>query len=373
MMDARPRSQLSVCLVTPSYAPDLGGLASIVSGLADALQSLGCHVEVATQVSRGIPRGVAPTSVIPVHRFNNLLGGRRFGYSPRLTWWLWRNQRHFDLIHVFSYHAPVGLMTAATVSRPIVFTPTFHGGGHSSLAAAVHIFYRRVSGLTFRRSRAVICGSHAEREAMLEEFPEASDRTVVIPFAIEARVIRAPEPFPTRHPVVLSAGRLDDYKQNDVLILAMKFVTTPARLVLCGDGPDRTRLDRLVKVSGLNDSVDVLGYVSDEVLVRWRSTASVIASLSTHESFGLSLVEGALTGAPLVLTDIAPHREVVGLVGANAEFVDLGASPRSVADAIDRAFKLGRSKVPLTLPSWEVRARETMSVYEAVINGEKLR
>lgn len=372
MTDARPSSQLSVCLVTPSYAPDLGGLASIVAGLADALHSLGCHVEVATQVSRRIPRGVASTSALPVHRFTNLLGGRRFGYSPRLTWWLWRNQRHFDLVHVFSYHAPVGLMTAATVSRPIVFTPTFHGGGHSSLAAAIHIFYRRVSGLTFRRARAVICGSQAEREAVLEEFPGSSDRTVVIPFAIEARAIRGEEPFPTSQPIILAAGRLDDYKQNDVLILAMKFVTTSARLVLCGDGPDRARLDRLIEVSGLNDSVDVLGYVSDEDLSRWRSTASVIASLSTHESFGLSLVEGAITGAPLVLTDIAPHREVAGLVGASAEFVAPSASPRDVATAIERALTLGRSTMPLTLPSWDVRARETMTVYEAVIHGGKL-
>lgn len=355
--------------MTPSFAPDLGGLASIVTGLADGLQSLGCHVEVATQVTKRVPRGETTTFNVTVHRFHNLVGGRRFGYSPQLTWWLWRHQKQFDVVHAFSYHAPVSLMTALTSSRPLVFTPTFHGGGHSPMASAVHLVYRPISKVTFWRSRAVICGSRAERAALVEEFPRVASRSVVIPFALEEKALGSAKPFDVSEPVILSAGRLDDYKRNDILIEAMKHVGLAARLVICGDGPDRDRLARMAADAGVLDRVDLLGYVSDDDLARWRATASVIASLSTHESFGLSLVEGAMTGAPLVLSDIAPHREVTEMLGVRAEFVDLGASSIEVASALRRSLGYGRSTQAVSLPGWRERARETVDVYVRAIGG----
>lgn len=356
--------------MTPSFAPDLGGLASIVTGLADGLQALGCHVEVATQVTKRVPRGETTTTNVTVHRFPNLVGGRRFGYSPHLTWWLWRHQSRFDVLHAFSYHAPVSLMTALTSSRPLVFTPTFHGGGHSPMAAAVHVVYRPISKVTFKRSQVVICGSRAERATLVEEFPHVASRTVVIPFALEEKMLNSATPFDVSEPVILSAGRLDDYKRNDTLIEAMQHMGPAARLVICGDGPDRDRLSKLVTDTGVVDRVDLLGYVSDDDLARWRATASVIASLSTHESFGLSLVEGAMTGAPLVLSDIAPHREVTEMLGVQAEFVAPGASSTEVARALRLSLGFGRSTKTVTLPGWKERAQETLDVYVRAV-GDK--
>jgi glycosyltransferase involved in cell wall biosynthesis len=355
---------LRVCLVTPSFTPDLGGLASIASGLATGLANLGCEVEVATQVIARNPRGASSVDPVPVHRFRTVIGGRRFGYSPKLTWWVWRHQRRFDVIHTYSYHAPVGLATAVTVSRPIVFTPTFHGGGHSPLASVVHLAYRRVSGLTFHTASAIICGSNAERGLLIDAFPRVKNKVTVIPFAVEERTKVDAVPMDVDEPVILSAGRLDDYKRNDMLIRAMAHLRRPGRLVVCGSGPDRGRLERLAIDASVAPRVDFLGYVSDADLARWRVTATVIASLSTHESFGLSLVEGALTGANLVLSDIGPHREVAQLLGVDPVFVGADAHEEDVANALDVALARPRSPSPPQLATWDDRASETIAVYE---------
>jgi glycosyltransferase involved in cell wall biosynthesis len=177
--------------------------------------------------------------------------------------------------------------------------------------------------------------------------------------------------MPVTDQVNLSVGRLDDYKRNDTLVQAMSHVSHRARLVVCGSGPDRDRLERLADEAGVRDRVDFPGYVSQGDLARWRAAASVIASLSTHESFGLSLVEGALTGAPLVLSDIGPHREVAEMLGVTPQFVPVGAPASDVARSLDVALDVPRSLTPPHLASWDDRTRETIVLYERARRTER--
>ena len=60
--------------------------------------------------------------------------------------------------------------------------------------------------------------------------------------------------------------------------------------------------------------------MSDDVLRRWQRTADVVVSLSTRESFGLSLAEGIAAGAAIVASEIPAHREMAAAMQATPTF-----------------------------------------------------
>lgn len=359
---------LRVAVATPSYPPELGGLGSHVRSLAAALAGQGCEATVLTQVRNDGAAGPASRQEgerLRVVGFKNRAGGRRFAYAPRLRRYAHEHRGEFDVVHAFSYHAPVALAVSGATDVPLFFSPVFHASGHSPLARAAHLAYRPVAGRVFTRSEAILCSSHAERDDVLRLYPFCAPWAKVVPIAVDAVLYDGVEPFATDTPVILSAGRLDRYKRVDLVVRAMHDVADRATLVVLGTGADEPRLRRLVESEGLTGAVRFLGGVSDEDLRRWQRTASVVVSLSTRESFGLALAEGIVAGAAIVASDIPAHREMAAALGATPAMVPASATPSDVAAALLGALAGGRPGRPTgTIRAWSDVARDTIAVYE---------
>jgi len=362
------RSGLRVAVATPSYPPELGGLGSHVRSLATALAGQGCEATVLTQVrgdADGATQHRAAGAPLDVVAFRSRIGGRRFGYAPRLRRYAHEHRGDFDVVHAFSYHAPVALAVSGTMDAPLFFSPVFHASGHSTLARAAHLVYRPLARRVFDRTEAILCSSRAEREDVLRLYPFCAEWAKVIPIAVDAELYDGVEPFTTERPVILSAGRLDRYKRVDLVVEAMREVADRATLVICGTGPDEPRLRQLAEAGGVSGSVRLLGGVSDEELRRWQRTAAVVVSLSTRESFGLSLAEGIVAGAAIVASDIPAHREMAAAMRATPTMVPEGATAPEVAGSLLAALAEGRPGRPSgTLRAWSDVASDTIAVYE---------
>jgi len=98
-----------------------------------------------------------------------------------------------------------------------------------------------------------------------------------------------------------SVGRLMTEKGMDVLIRAFKIAFTAndasVRLIIVGDGPQRTELERS---AGGDDRIILLGIVS-EIAPCYRAF-DLFVSAARHEPFGLSILEAMAAGCPLVVT-----------------------------------------------------------------------
>lgn len=133
--------------------------------------------------------------------------------------------------------------------------------------------------------------------------------------------IRAPRPPLSDPPTVAYAGRLSPEKGVDVLVRAFSGVARvvpDARLVLAGDGPDRSRLEAEVVRAGLVDRVDFLGHVSREALESRLDPAWVqVIPSRVAEPFGLAAAEAMMRGTAVVATDGGGVSEIVvdGLTG----------------------------------------------------------
>jgi glycosyltransferase involved in cell wall biosynthesis len=98
--------------------------------------------------------------------------------------------------------------------------------------------------------------------------------------------------------------------------------------------------------------------------------SDVFVTLSLHESFGLTLLEAAVSGAAVVASDIGPHQEVAQFVPADRiSFVSASGEPADLAQAIVSARQRGRMQAQPTwpVPTWESVTRQTLAVYGTCI------
>lgn len=134
-------------------------------------------------------------------------------------------------------------------------------------------------------------------------------------------------------PLFSYLGRLKRYKRVDTVIRAFALLDrSDARLEIAGKGDDRDRLERLVAKLGLDDRVRFLGYITEtekRELLR-RSWATVLAS--PKEGWGISNLESAACGTPVIAADSPGIRESV--VDGDTGFLVPGADVAAYAAAM---------------------------------------
>ncbi len=145
------------------------------------------------------------------------------------------------------------------------------------------------------------------------------------------------EPFGGVEPVVLFVGRLSYEKGVDDLIRAMALIneSSPARLLVIGEGPMRAELEALARDEGIAERVEFAGYVRQPF--RQMAAANVMAIPSHFEAFSVVILEAMRSGAAVVAADCdwAP-REIIE-DGRNGLLVPV-ADPAALAGAIVRVL-----------------------------------
>ena len=100
---------------------------------------------------------------------------------------------------------------------------------------------------------------------------------------------------------LLAAGRLVPQKAFDRLIRAFAAGAGEAdKLIILGDGPQRPRLERLVKRLRLQDRIWMPGHVTD--LGPWLAGARAFILSSDYEGLPAVLIEALAAGVPIVAT-----------------------------------------------------------------------
>jgi glycosyltransferase involved in cell wall biosynthesis len=160
------------------------------------------------------------------------------------------------------------------------------------------------------------------------------------------------------------AGRLDRLKRLDLLVNAMKRVRSGAKLKIAGTGPLDAELRKQIAGLGVEDRVEMLGYVSSDDLVELYARCRAALYAPLNEDYGYVTVEAFLSKKPVVTTSDA---------GGPLEFVTHGETgvvgepaPEPLAAAIDALWAL--PEVRLKEMGEAARARVVDITWDHVID-----
>jgi glycosyltransferase involved in cell wall biosynthesis len=374
-------TQKPIAIASPRYAPEIGGVERHVEELARGLVARGIPVEVLTTDPTGTLPPAERLDGVVVRRFPTLAHDGIYHISPRLLRWAYGRSARYRLVHAHSHHTlvPMSVRVGADRARlPLVVTPHYHGSGHTLLRDLLHVPYRPVAGRLLRRAQAVIAVSEAEASLLRAHFGELPLH--VLPNGVEMPD-RTPEPasVPTLERgedevTLLSVGRLEAYKGVDRIVGALPHLPPRTVLTVVGKGPESEAILAAAERLGVGDRVRLLGHVRTALLNAWYAAADLFVTLSREEAFGMTVLEAAAAGAPVLASDIPAHREVSGYVApGRIALVDKDATGQALAQAITGALTLGRSDSTegWRLPTWDAMVDGVVSVYEGVL-GEPL-
>ncbi len=151
---------MRIAFVSGHFAPFVGGVEKHVVEIATRLAALGEDVEVLTHAEPGKSLPFRETmGGVTVTRFGVPAPSTNFALSPALWRHLRRHAVDYDVVHAHGYHALPALQAAFSRPPVLVFTPHYHGTGHSVFRKLLHPPYRRLGRVIFDRSARTIAVS----------------------------------------------------------------------------------------------------------------------------------------------------------------------------------------------------------------------
>ena len=308
--------------------PTQGGIRTYTVSLARSLaRHPALFVSIASSMPDAFDRGAV--RVLPRYTRNFILRAAwREANLKRIA-----ADSDFDVVLATAPEAPV-----RSVGRPFVMVvhdvgPLVSPGDYGRLRRAR---FRLDFPRAVRCADVVVCVSETTRDALVECCGIRSGKCVVIGEATER--LGYPALGDSRDgDYVLYVGSLMSHKNIDALIgaWAMNGATRDLELRLVGpaSGEELRGLRRSAAQVGAADRICHLGFVSEERLAQLYGSARMVALPSSHEGYGLTVLEAMASGTPVVGSAIAAIREV----GGDAVFlVDDYRNPRAWNEAITR-------------------------------------
>ena len=188
----------------------------------------------------------------------------------------------------------------------------------------------------------------------------------VIPNGIDVTLYTPLSDSKTLQPTILFLGRLKRYKRVDLIIRAvaeLRIRGIHVQLRVAGTGEEAPELSKLVKRLGVEDRVELMGFIKDSKKLELLQSSWVHVLPSSKEGWGISVMEAAACGTPSVASDAPGLRESVldEVTGLLVQHGDVGALAEAiealVSDAKQRQRMSDSAREFAESFSWNVSAR----------------
>jgi len=348
MTESRPEKRHIAILSPLQRKPGRtqGGLEVVVTHIANALSRKGLQVDILVMLPRGgdpVPPGLdGRIRVVNLKSKHKLVG--LFTLLDYL-----RSQQPDLLLAAGHRSNMLALRAKQLLPRP----PCVILSVHNMLSRQMSQFNplkRWLRGRTisrnYPRGDAFIAVSHGVAEDLGQQFeiPQHLIHTIHNPVVTDElfRLAKQSPEHPWFHdggdPVILSVGRLRPQKDFSTLINAFHIVSQQrdCRLLILGEGRQRPILEALIDDLGLQQKVQLPGFIANPLPCMKRAALFVLSS--AWEGFGNVLGEALSTGGPVVSTDCpSGPREILedGRLGALVPVGDANALAAAMLKSLD--------------------------------------
>lgn len=332
------------------YLPALlgGGAERSMLNLAIGMAEQDVDVDLVLAAATGPYLKMVPPQV----RVVDLKAGRVLSSLPALTRYL-REEKPVGMVSALDHANVVALWAwrlAGGQSRVAVCmqnTPTQDASHASSIRGrltplAMRLFYPWATGIV-GVSQGVV--DDFIKMTGIRQKVRVIHNPVVTPDLFKRADEHVEHPWlqPGQPPVLLGVGRLTQQKNFPNLIRAFAEVRKqhPSRLMILGEGEDRSALEALIGELGLQAEVSLPGFVQNPYAYMKRAAMFVLSS--DWEGLPTVLIEALALGTPVVATDCpSGPREILrgGMLGRLVPMNNASALAQAITATLSEPRKL---------------------------------
>lgn len=316
---------------------------------------------------------------------------RTFGGLIKLCTAVKKGSYHVLHIHSGQYSVLWKALGRLCGIPAIIYTEHVEGADHSwiksSLARRVHYLSHPVSNMMVDR---VIAPSEQTRSVFVARQGMPARKTVVIHNGVYARTlknsasacaaVRINFGIPPETVLIGTVARLAHDKGHRFLVLAAREIVKErhdVKFMIVGEGPERKNIELLIEHNGLKDYFILPGFRPDAYGIMDCMDIVVQPSISSSESFGLTVVEAMSKSKPVVASDIGCFKEIIE-DGADG-LLFCAADPGSLKDKVlalinDKSLRaaLGRAAEKKARDSFDITitAERTGALYTEVLDSK---
>lgn len=309
-----------------------------------------------------------------VDAFDYYTGGRLNLFSVfRMAQWLRKNK--IQVVHGHGFKSDMFALIAGRIAGCKVLT-TPHGW---SVEGDFKLHVYEVVDRFLYRFMDMICPLSMSLEAGLEKTVDSAKLRLIlngvdvneVQSAVVSNHVQGHEG------IIGYVGRLVPLKDLPTLLSSFKAIASErptVRLLIVGDGPERSLLESIASKLNLADQVDFLGFKADAVSCLGAFDVFVLPSLS--EGIPRCVMEAMAASVPVVVSDIPGCRALVdhgqtGLLFNTSDHVDLAEKIEFVFDNPDKAKNMAAAGVKKITEEYSNTrmAEEYSEVYKQLVCG----
>ncbi|MGV8087940.1 MAG: glycosyltransferase family 4 protein [Methanomicrobiales archaeon] len=298
---------MRIAQVTHRYYPNVGGIETYIKEISERMAE-DHEIEVITADFTPPLKTSEIHNGVKITRFSSIKWKNSVYFSPYIKGYL--EESRFDVIHAHNYHALPALSASKSADNNLIFSPHYHGQGSRGLTNVLLRPYWYFGRRIFQKARKIICDSEYEKLIIKRDFTIDNSRISVIPLGINLQSIQNTQPFENMNNLVLYVGRLDGYKNIDLVIRAMQYLPDFKFYIIGKSGNYKKQLLNLIISLKLSDRVKILDNISDENKNRWLKTCSIFVNFSDIEAYGITVLEAVAAGKPVIVNNVGGLAEL---------------------------------------------------------------
>ncbi len=183
--------------------------------------------------------------------------------------------------------------------------------------------------LPVRRAAVVTTISQATKDELVKLLHCDPTKIEVVHVPVLNKLAPCRKVFDKQRPIILQVGTKRN-KNLERLVEALKEI--PCHLEIIGDGVAKEVMDKLDQY-GLSCSISAR--LSEEEMVNKYKECDLVTFVSTHEGFGMPIVEANIVGRPVVTANVSSMPEVAGNAAHLVDPFDVADIRRGILKVIE--------------------------------------
>lgn len=284
---------------------------------------------------------------------------------------------HLDVLHVHYAipHASAALLAKQILSQQGIEIPvvtTLHGTDITLVGR--EMTYEHVVSWSINQSDAVTAVSEDLKKQTFEHFKIHRDIDVIPNFIDFGRFNKKPrEHFkqmiaPHGEKIIIHTSNFRKVKRiEDVIAVFSQIIKEiPAKLLLIGDGPERSHMEKVCREFNTCDWVTFLG--KQEAIEEILSIGDLFILPSESESFGLAALEAMACEVPVISSNAGgiPEVNIHGFTGYLSEVGDVDDMAQNAISLLKDPNLLATFKKNALIQAHKFDLKEILLQYEAI-------